>query len=75
MALWGGLAQFLAGIFAFLARDTLTLIVCTLWGEQQISHKDRDLQIYWTRVFITRLHRQLLDEPRLPLLARLSWIC
>lgn len=75
MALWGGLAQFLAGIFAFLARDTLTLIVCTLWGERRISRKDRDLEIYWTHIYVTRLHRQLLDEPRLPLLARLSWIC
>lgn len=40
MALWGGLAQFLAGIFAFLARDTLTLIICTLWGKlHKCSHR------------------------------------
>lgn len=32
VAMWGGLAQFIAGIFAFLARDTLTLVICSLWG-------------------------------------------
>lgn len=33
VAFWGGLAQFIAGIHAFWARDTLTLIVCSMWGK------------------------------------------
>lgn len=32
VAFWGGLAQFIAGIFGFLARDVLVTVINTMWG-------------------------------------------
>lgn len=32
MALYGGLGQFIAGIFSFWARDNITLVIHTAWG-------------------------------------------
>lgn len=32
VGLWGGLAQFIAGIYGFAARDVLVSVVNTMWG-------------------------------------------
>lgn len=37
VALFGGLAQFIAGLFGFAARDTLVTVVNTMWGSFWIS--------------------------------------
>lgn len=37
VGIFGGLAQFIAGIYGFQARDTLVTIINTLWGSFWIS--------------------------------------
>ena len=32
VAFWGGLAQFIAGLYGFHARDTLVSVINTMWG-------------------------------------------
>ena len=32
VAFWGGLSQFIAGIYGFQARDTLVTVINTMWG-------------------------------------------
>lgn len=32
IGLWGGLSQFIAGIYGFAARDTLVSVINTMWG-------------------------------------------
>ena len=38
VAFWGGLAQFIAGIFGFWARDTLATVIHTMWGAFWMSN-------------------------------------
>lgn len=35
--LWGGLAQFIAGLFGYHARDTLVTVINVLWGSFWLS--------------------------------------
>lgn len=37
VAFWGGLAQFIAGLFGFRARDTLVSVINTMWGSFWMS--------------------------------------
>lgn len=37
VAIWGGLAQFIAGLFGFAARDTLVSVLNTMWGAFWLS--------------------------------------
>lgn len=37
VAIFGGLAQFIAGIFGFPARDTLVTVINTMWGSFWMS--------------------------------------
>lgn len=37
VAFFGGLAQFIAGLFGFLARDTLVTVINTMWGSFWLS--------------------------------------
>lgn len=37
VAFWGGLAQFIAGLFGFIARDTLVTVINTMWGSFWMS--------------------------------------
>lgn len=37
VAFWGGLGQFIAGIFGYAARDTLVTVIHVLWGSFWMS--------------------------------------
>lgn len=37
VAFWGGLGQFIAGLFGYLARDTLVTVIHVLWGSFWMS--------------------------------------